>query len=138
MKKLVVFLALACLSLPVLAQTYAISPVGRQQFFGAGGVPLAGGKIYTYLTGTSTPQATYADMLGAGTNTNPIILDAGGFTPSPFLLPPFLGDDETARGPRRRAPSPRGRFLPHGHRHHHNHRGARQVHLPAAPACGIV
>jgi len=48
------------------------------QFFDDNGVPLAGGKIYTYLSGTSTPATTYTSSSGATPNTNPIILDAAG------------------------------------------------------------
>jgi hypothetical protein len=42
------------------------------------GDPLAGGKVYSYAAGTSTPLATYTDQ-GEGTpNANPVILDANG------------------------------------------------------------
>ena len=51
------------------------------QFFNNNGVPLAGGKIYTYAAGTSTPQTTYTSRSGLTANTNPIILDAAGRTP---------------------------------------------------------
>lgn len=55
-----------------------LSPTPKQQIFGSDGAPLVGGKIYTYLAGTSTPATTYTDF-GAGTaNTNPIILDSLG------------------------------------------------------------
>jgi hypothetical protein len=57
----------------------ALMPVPRQQFNDANGVPLAGGKIYTYAAGTSTPLATYTDSAGSAANTNPVVLDAGGF-----------------------------------------------------------
>lgn len=40
--------------------------------------PLAGGKIYTYEAGTSTPLATYQDLAGSTANTNPVILDSAG------------------------------------------------------------
>ncbi|MGE3681946.1 MAG: hypothetical protein AB7G93_09485 [Bdellovibrionales bacterium] len=53
-------------------------PVVRQRFFDANGDPLAGGKVYTYLAGTSTPSATYTDQGGGTPNTNPVILDANG------------------------------------------------------------
>lgn len=44
----------------------------------ANGDPLALGKVYTYLTNTNTPKATYTNS-GAGTpNTNPVILDSAG------------------------------------------------------------
>src|SRR5215472_7626791 len=42
------------------------------------GKPLAGGKIFTYQAGTSTPQTTYTDSTGLIANTNPVILDAAG------------------------------------------------------------
>jgi WD40 repeat protein len=49
-----------------------------QQFRDSNGVPLAGGKLYSYQAGTSTPLATYTDQ-GAGTpNANPTILDGAG------------------------------------------------------------
>lgn len=51
------------------------------QFFTDNGVPLSGGKIYTYVAGTTTPLATYTSRSGLIPNTNPIILDAAGRTP---------------------------------------------------------
>jgi hypothetical protein len=42
------------------------------------GVPLSGGLVYTYETGTSTPKATYADVNGTTTNANPIVLNTRG------------------------------------------------------------
>jgi len=48
------------------------------QFFDDNGVPLAGGKIWTYQAGTTTPATTYADSTGLVANPNPIILDAAG------------------------------------------------------------
>ena len=48
-------------------------------FLDANGAPLSGGKLYTYLTGTSTPKATYSDSSGT-LNANPVILDAEGYT----------------------------------------------------------
>ena len=55
-----------------------LSPTPKQQIFGSDGTPLVGGKIYTYLAGTSTPTATYTDYSAATANTNPIILDSLG------------------------------------------------------------
>jgi hypothetical protein len=49
-----------------------------QQFFDNNGVPLSGGKIYTYQAGTTTPLATYTSASGATAHTNPIILDSAG------------------------------------------------------------
>ena len=60
-----------------------LSPVGNgQQFFDNNGVPLAGGLIYTYQAGSSTPLTTYTTNNGTTPNSNPIILDAAGRTPS--------------------------------------------------------
>jgi len=56
-----------------------LSPIGNGfQFFTTTGVPLAGGKIYTYQAGSSTPLATYSDNGGVYPNTNPIVLGADG------------------------------------------------------------
>lgn len=59
--------------------TYALAPVARQQFFDNNGYPLAGGLLYTFASGTAIPLATYQDGTGTTPNTNPIVLDAGGF-----------------------------------------------------------
>lgn len=56
-----------------------LSPVGNGfQFFSNLGIPLAGGKIYTYQAGSSTPLATYTDAGGVYPNTNPIVLGVDG------------------------------------------------------------
>lgn len=51
------------------------------QFFDDNGDPLAGGFLYTFAAGTTTPIVTYTTQLGDVNNTNPIVLDAGGRTP---------------------------------------------------------
>lgn len=51
------------------------------QFFDDSGNPLSGGKIYTYVAGTTTPLTTYTSRSGLVPNSNPIILDAAGRTP---------------------------------------------------------
>ena len=56
------------------------------QFFDDNGVPLSGGKLYTYAAGTTTPKAAYTDYTGATPHTNPIILDAAGRPPSEVWL----------------------------------------------------
>jgi hypothetical protein len=55
-----------------------LSPVAEQQFFDDTGVPLAGGLLYTYASGTSTPATTYTDALLMVPHTNPIVLDSAG------------------------------------------------------------
>ena len=46
------------------------------QFFDNNGVPLAGGLIYVYDAGTTTPAATYTSSAASTNNTNPIVLAA--------------------------------------------------------------
>jgi len=64
-----------------------LSPYGvGQQFFDDNGVPLAGGLIYTYQAGSSTPLVTYTENGGTIANPNPIVLDASGRTPQQIWL----------------------------------------------------
>ena len=55
-----------------------VTPTAKAQFIDAAGIPLAGGFVYTYAAGTTTPQATYTDSTGSTANSNPIILDSRG------------------------------------------------------------
>jgi len=48
------------------------------QFFDDNGDPLAGGLIYTYTAGTTTPKATYTDYSEVTPAANPIVLDSAG------------------------------------------------------------
>ena len=52
------------------------------QLFDNNGVPLAGGEIYTYLAGTSTPATTYTTSAGTVAQANPIVLDSAGRVPT--------------------------------------------------------
>ena len=63
--------------------TVFLSPVGgvASQFFDNNGVPLTGGKLYTYAAGTTTPLASYTTSAGTTAHTNPIILDSAGRVP---------------------------------------------------------
>ena len=60
-----------------------LSPVGgvAAQFFTNTGAVLTGGKLYTYLAGTTTPTTTYTTSAGNVARTNPIVLDAAGRVP---------------------------------------------------------
>ena len=58
--------------------TTSLSPTPKLQFFDLNGAPLSGGKLYTYVAGTTTPLASYTDSTGNIANTNPIILDSRG------------------------------------------------------------
>jgi len=63
-----------------------LSPVGNSQQVASNGAPLVGGKIYTYLAGSTTPAATYTDNTGSTPQANPIILDSNGLPLSPIWL----------------------------------------------------
>lgn len=65
-----------------------LAPQFRQQYFTTGGAVLAGGKIFSYIAGTVTPQATYTDQSGGTPNANPVVLDSGG--QAPIWLDPSL------------------------------------------------
>jgi hypothetical protein len=56
----------------------SIMPTGKQQFTNNAGVPLAGGKIYTFDAGTTTPKATFQDAAATVENPNPVVLNARG------------------------------------------------------------
>jgi len=60
-----------------------LSPVGLiVQSFTDAGVVLAGGKIYTYTAGTTTPVTTYTSSTLSVANTNPIVLTSSGRLPA--------------------------------------------------------
>jgi hypothetical protein len=61
-----------------------LSPVGgaAAQFFTNTGAVLTGGKLYTYLAGTTTPAVTYTTSAGTTARTNPVVLDSAGRVPS--------------------------------------------------------
>lgn len=60
--------------------TVSLSPIAGAggQFFDNNGVPLSGGKLYTYDAGTTTPASTFTTSSGGTAHTNPIVLDAAG------------------------------------------------------------
>jgi hypothetical protein len=58
--------------------TTSLAPTPKLQFFDANGAPLAGGLLYTYEAGSTTPLVTYTDSTGVSANTNPITLDSRG------------------------------------------------------------
>jgi len=55
-----------------------LSPILQQSQFDDNGNFLAGGLIWSYVAGTTTPQAVYTDATAATAWPNPIILDARG------------------------------------------------------------
>lgn len=54
-----------------------LSPLPIQKFFSNIGLPLVGGRLFTYIAGTSTKVATYTNA-GGTLNTNPIVLNFRG------------------------------------------------------------
>jgi hypothetical protein len=56
------------------------------QFFDSNGIPLAGGLLYVYTAGTTTPATTWTTSSGTSANTNPIVLNAAGRTPFEIWL----------------------------------------------------
>jgi len=57
------------------------------QFFTDQGVVLAGGKVYTYVAGTTTPVATYTSSALITLQANPIILQSNGRLANPVWVP---------------------------------------------------
>lgn len=58
--------------------TAQLLPNVIQYFYNANGAPLAGGKLYSYIAGTTTPLVTYTDETAVTPNTNPIVLNSAG------------------------------------------------------------
>lgn len=64
-----------------------LAPIGNgQQFFDNTGLPLAGGLLYTYQAGSSTPFNTYTTIAGNVLNSNPIVLGTDGRPPQEIWL----------------------------------------------------
>ena len=64
-----------------------VMPLFLPQFLDDDGIPLTGGKLYSFEAGTTTPQPLYTDpQLTPGLEyDNPIILDAAGRPPGPIF-----------------------------------------------------
>jgi hypothetical protein len=73
----------SCVLLLILAQVMSaqkvVTPTPRFQAFDDAGAPLAAGKLFSYICGTTTPKATYTSSTGAATNANPTELDGSGY-----------------------------------------------------------
>ncbi|WP_175907930.1 hypothetical protein [Burkholderia seminalis] len=65
-----------------------LSPVGNSgtPFLTLQGLLLAGGQIFTYQAGSTTPQATFTDPTQTVQNPNPIILNTAGLPPQQIWL----------------------------------------------------
>ena len=61
--------------------TTQLAPTPIFKGWDSNGNPLAFGKLYSYIAGTTTPTPTYTDSTGLTPNTNPVILNARGEAP---------------------------------------------------------
>lgn len=61
-----------------MAVSFTLLMKPRFQALLADGTPNAGGKVYTYQAGTTTPVTTYTDPGLNMLNTNPVVLDSSG------------------------------------------------------------
>lgn len=80
--QMLVLSAIVCLVITQAhAQTNVVIPwtTSHIQFLDATGVPLANACLYVYSAGTTSPAPTYSDSQGSVQNSNPVILDSGGF-----------------------------------------------------------
>ena len=68
--------------------TVLLSPIGNSMtpFIGADTFPLAGGLLYTYQAGSSTPLTTYTNNQGTIACANPIVLGTNGIAPTEIWL----------------------------------------------------
>lgn len=65
--------------------TGSLMPALNQQYFDNNGNVLAGGKLASFLAGTSTPTPTYTDSGLLVPHANPIVLDAAGRAGAVYL-----------------------------------------------------
>lgn len=67
--------------------TVNLSPLfNGQTLFDTNGIPLAGGQVFTYQAGSSSPLTTYTTVNGNIANSNPIILGSDGKLPQELWL----------------------------------------------------
>lgn len=58
--------------------TTQLAPPPVFKAFDNNGIPLVAGKLFTYIAGTTTKQASYTDSTGGTPNTNPVIMNYRG------------------------------------------------------------
>jgi len=63
-----------------------LSPILNDQQFNSNGTLLSGGKIETFLAGSSTPAATFTTDAGDVAQSSPIVLNTRGEVPNPIYL----------------------------------------------------
>src|SRR5271154_5262557 len=80
MRKLLLVLLFAwlILAMPLYGQVpVSLSPPPKFQFLNQGAI-MPSACLFSYASGTTTPQSTYTSSAGTATNPNPTILDANG------------------------------------------------------------
>ena len=60
------------------AQTGTVMPSPKFTIFDNSGNPVSGGKLCSYVAGTTTPANTYTDSTLTSANTNPVVADSAG------------------------------------------------------------
>src|SRR5580704_18145424 len=81
--------------------TAQLAPSLYYKDFNANGVQLSFGYVYSYVAGSTTPQATYTDSTQTVQNTNPIRLNSRGEANiwlDPTLVFRFVVMDATGSG----------------------------------------
>jgi len=68
--------------------TVLLSPIGNSMtpFLGLDTLPLAGGLLYTYQAGSTTPLTSYTNSAGNIACANPIVLGVNGIAPTAIWL----------------------------------------------------
>jgi hypothetical protein len=68
--------------------TVLLSPIGNSMipFVGLDTLPLAGGLLYTYQAGSTTPLTSYTNSVGDIPCANPIVLGVNGIAPTAIWL----------------------------------------------------
>ena len=68
--------------------TVLLSPIGNSMtpFLGTDTLPLAGGLLYTYQAGSTTPLTSYTSSTGDIACANPIVLGVNGIAPTEIWL----------------------------------------------------
>ena len=66
-----------------------LSPLLIQRFVDNNGNALIGGLLYSFVAGSSTPQATYPDSTGFVPNSNPVVINSRG--EANVWIPPSIG-----------------------------------------------
>lgn len=82
MRKILLLFAVlfsSCVVRPPIMHGQALPvPNAILQYFDNNGNPLAGGLLYSYISNTLTPKATYTSSTGLVPNTQPLVLDSSG------------------------------------------------------------